>query len=709
MRKLISMFIAIVFLTFIAMASSVSPTMSKGLKIHVKKVHISSPAHAVKSVSRSATHATKSVSRSAKHATGSVRKTTKSVTRTAKRTTKTVGKTTKYATKTTVKGVAHVATKMAKPIVHVAKTTTRTVVTAVEHPKDTAVGMEKDAKTMGRYAKQDATDLAHGKVSKFMKDTAHQQNAVNNGISKATGVSVGVFKTIDAMNGGAIEKAAVSAAEHPEATLKSLKKDAKGVETAARTDAADIKSGNVTKLLRDTTKQGNSVITTEIKTEVQLSGMPIPKSVLKAGLSYEQTMNKMMTGQGAAEIIEALVYHKNTAALLMATKDMNTLQGNDVMNASNSVIHKETGISTAVLNTAEQIGMALAGGGEGAVASDAAKVVAESSVKAAEKDAVEAGVIAATKAAAKQTAKAGATDAAKDVATAGAKDAAEVATKDVVKTGAKDATKVAAKDATKVAARDATREITSAGAKEAAEVIPEGIVKNRIEFFEGLAKAGTKTAAKDAAKDAAKAGEKIATEDVAKVATKEAAEDTAKATAKVSFDEMVKTKLTAAAEDAAKDAIAKGASPAAVREAAEAAAKKTGEEIVNDTANYANYAVIAAKSGGGKMEVMKAVYTDAATASAYAALDAAKAGGATNEIVLRAARKAAEEYVARYTAADSARIAEVAERAAVHITPTFVAKSLITFVAWTEFEKGAVAGTSAGLNAADAAISGKSN
>lgn len=607
----------------------------------------------------------KSVSHSVSKASHSVSKATKTVTKGASSAAKTVSKGASSAEKTVAKGATKAAnTTMKKSGVETAvTTTTKTIVKAAEHPEETAKGLQKDAVGLEKDAKTDATDLAHGNVKKLMTDTAHQENAIDAGISKGTGVSVDTLKTVNAIEGGAMEKAAVQAAEHPEATLKSIEKDAKGVEHAVRTDAADVASGNAAKLLRDTTNQENSVIATAIKTEVQLTGMPVPKGILNAGISFDTTLNSMMTGQGAAAIIEALAHGKTDAALGMATKDMSTLQGNDLMNATNHEISKDTGLSTALLNTTEQVALAFAGGGEGAVASDAAKVVAKESVEAATKDAVAAGVQAGTEAAAKKTAEA----AAQQTVEAGAKAGAE----DVAKSAATTAAKDSAKEATSVGAK----EVTSAGAKEAAEVIPQGIVKERVAFFEGLAKTGTQ----DAAKDAAKSGAKAATEDAAKAGAKAAVEDAAKAgtvdatkaAAKGGFDDAVKSRLTAAAEAAAKDAVEKGFSGAALEQIVRLAVADAGDAVVEDTGKLASYAVKSRWQTADKF--METVAEDAAMAGTKAARGAVEKEGLA--AAAKVGAKEAGEYASRMMD-DSRFVDEVAARASKKIDIAFVANSL---------------------------------
>ncbi len=598
MRNPISAALTIGLLTSTAIVTALAPNIAN--------------AGILKSVEHAVSHETKSATSTVKKGAES---TEKSAAKGVKSTTETIKKGSESAEKSAGKDLSHVGEKTLKSsgVEDVAKASSKTIEKSVEHPQETAKGLEKDAKGLEKDAKTDATDLAHGNVKKLMTDTAHQENAIDDGISKGTGVSVGTLKTINAMNGGAIEKAGVNAAEHPKETLNAINKDAKGAEMAARTDAADIKSGNASKLLRDTTNQQNALIAAQLKTEVAMSGVPIPKSMVNAAVSYQTTMNTMMTGQGAAAIVEALVHGKNGAALGMAMNDANTLQGNQVLNATNHEVSKATGISTAVLNTTEQVAMALAGGGEGAVASDAAKVVAKEAVEAASKDAVKAGVEAALKASAKQGAEAGAKDAAKSTVKAVASDAAKDAAKGAAKDAAKDATKDAAKSAVKAAAKDGAGDTISAGVKDAADVIPKGIVQDRVAFFEGLGKAGTEDAAKAASADVAKAtaedAVKAMVEDAAKAKAEAAAGGAAKTAAKGGFDGAVKSRLTAAAEKAGKDAAEKGLDKEATKAAVEAAVKKEGENVAQETANLARYAV---ESGGDPIKLAEGVAKDAA-------------------------------------------------------------------------------------------------
>lgn len=689
MRAFGAMFAVAACCVFIVTAAGVSPAMSKGLKIHV---HIKSPEHIVRSVSRSVRHTTRSVTRSVTRTTRSVTRTARHATRTVTRDTRraagAVRRTADQAARTTERGVVHVADKVGTPVVKVAERTTRTVITAVEHPKQTIEALEKQAQILERYARMDVADLTHGNFSKLMRDTAHQLNAVNAGISQATGISTGVFKVIDAMAGAAFEKAVVEAARNPQAALRSFRRDMRAVAAAARTNAADIASGNMAKLLRDVTKQQNAVMAATIRTEVQLAGLPVPKSVLNAGIAYEQTMNKMLTGQGAAELIEAIAHGKTGTALLIATRDADVLQGNQLINATNSEIHKATGISTGVLNTVEQIAGLLVGDGPGVVASDAAKVVAQKSVQVAERDAVEAGVKAASEAAAKRTADSIATRTTTTGVQRTAERTAETGAERTAETGARQtatqATRQATRDAGETGARLGTREVTSPGAREATEVIPQGIVRQRVEFFEGLSRPGARTAVEDGARTAvrtgaertAETGARTAVEDAARTGARTAAGDTVKVAGKAGFDDMVKSRLTTAAENAAKESIEKGLHPFAVREAVEAAVKKAGEEVATDTANYARYAALAAKPGG-VVNVWKAVGTDAATAGGKAVWAAREAGTAA---AMHAGEKAAADYVGRWLTVDGGHLAEVAEKASAETTPTFVAKSLVTYV-----------------------------
>jgi hypothetical protein len=656
-------------------------------------------AHAVtfKSVVHSVSHGASSTADTVKKGAES---TEKNASKDVKSTTETVKKGTESTAKAAGKDLTHVGetTLKSSGVENVAKASTNTIKSAVENPKETAKALKKDAKGLERDAKTDANDLAHGNVKKLMKDTANQENAVDKGISKGTGVSMGTLKTINAINGGAMEKAAVEAAAHPNETLHALNKDAKGVEMAARTDAADIKSGNASKLLRDTTNQQNSLIAAEIKTEVALSGVPVPKAMVNAGVEYATTLNKMATGQGAAEIVEALAHGKNGAALLTATNDANTLQGNQILNSTNHVISKDTGISTAVLNTTEQVAMALAGGGEGAVASDAAKAVAHESVKAGSEAAVKAGEEAALKAAANGAGKAAAKDAASGVAKAAADDAA----KNAGKTAVNDAAKDAGKRVAKTAAEGSAKEVTSAGAKEAAEVIPKGIVKERVAFFEGLGKAGTEEAANAAAAEVAKVTAKDAVravvEDAAKAKAEAAAGGAAKSAAKTAekggFDGAVKSRLTAAAEKAGKDAAEKGLDKAATKAAIEAAVKKEGENVAQETANLARYAVV---SGGDPVKMAEAVANDAA-GEAYKVLAGETEKGFVGGLkglnraalnlgddeTMAAAKAAAADYTSRMMGnargMDPAIMTEVASRASAKMDKTFVADSLYAYM-----------------------------
>jgi hypothetical protein len=659
----------------------------------------------LKSVEHAVSHETKSATSTVKKGAES---TEKSAAKGVKSTTETIKKGSESTEKSARKDLSHVGEKTLKTsgVEDVAKASSKTIEKSVEHPQETAKGLEKDAKT-------DATDLAHGNVKKLMTDTAHQENAIDDGISKGTGVSVGTLKTINAMNGGAIEKAGVNAAEHPKETLNAINKDAKGAEMAARTDAADIKSGNASKLLRDTTNQQNALIAAQLKTEVAMSGVPIPKSMVNAAVSYQTTMNTMMTGQGAAAIVEALVHGKNGAALGMAMNDANTLQGNQVLNATNHEVSKATGISTAVLNTTEQVAMALAGGGEGAVASDAAKVVAKEAVEAASKDAVKAGVEAALKASAKQGAEAGAKDAAKSTVKAVASDTA--------KDAAKDATKDAAKSAVKAAAKDGAGDTVSAGVKDAADVIPKGIVQDRVAFFEGLGKAGTEDAAKAASADVAKAtaedAVKAMVEDAAKAEA--AAGGAAKTAAKGGFDGAVKSRLTAAAEKAGKDAAEKGLDKEATKAAVEAAVKKEGENVAQETSNLARYAV---ESGGDPIKLAESVAKDAAK-EAYQSLAGETKGfvGALKGLgkaaynlgdddAMVAAKAAAKDYTSRMMGnvrgLDPAIMDEVAARTTAKMDKAFVADSLYAYM--TDPMKGGLKlATTIGKDEAEPAIDKK--
>jgi hypothetical protein len=672
MRNPISAALTIGLLTSTAIFTAAAPNIANALTL--------------KSIEHSVSHETKSATDSVKKGAES---TEKNAAKGVKATTATIKKGSESAEKSAGKSLSHVGEKTLKSsgVENVAKASSKTIEKSVEHPQETAKGLEKDAKGLEKDAKTDATDLAHGNVKKLMSDTAHQENAVDAGISKGTGVSLSTLKTLNAMNGGAIEKAGVNAAEHPKETLAAINKDAKGAEMAARTDAADVKSGNASKLLRDTTNQQNALIAAQLKTEVAMSGLPIPKSMVNAAVSYQTTMNTMMTGQGAAAIVEALAHGKNGAALSMTMNDANTLQGNQVLNATNHEVSKATGISTAVLNTTEQVAMALAGGGEGAVASDAAKAVAKESVDAASQAAVKAGEEAALKSAAKQGAEAGAKDAAKSTVKAAASDAA----KDAAKGAAKDTATDAAKSAVKTAAKDGAEDTASAGAKDAAEVIPKGIVQDRVAFFESLGKAGGEDAAKAAAADVAKAtaedAVKAVVEDAAKAKAEAAAGEAAKAGVKSGFDDTVKSRLTAAAEQAGKDAAEKGLDKEATKALIEAAVKKEGENVVEETANLARYAV---SSGGNPATLAEDVAKDAA-AKAYQSLAGetegitgalkglGRAAGNLGDAEAReAAAAAAKDYVDRVMATrlNSELVGEVATRATAKMDTAFVAKSL---------------------------------
>lgn len=692
-RNPISAALTIGLLTSTAIVTALAPNIAK--------------AGILKSVEHAVSHETKSATSTVKKGAES---TEKSAAKGVKSTTETIKKGSESTEKSARKDLSHVGEKTLKTsgVEDVAKASSKTIEKSVEHPQETAKGLEKDAKT-------DATDLAHGNVKKLMTDTAHQENAIDDGISKGTGVSVGTLKTINAMNGGAIEKAGVNAAEHPKETLNAINKDAKGAEMAARTDAADIKSGNASKLLRDTTNQQNALIAAQLKTEVAMSGVPIPKSMVNAAVSYQTTMNTMMTGQGAAAIVEALVHGKNGAALGMAMNDANTLQGNQVLNATNHEVSKATGISTAVLNTTEQVAMALAGGGEGAVASDAAKVVAKEAVEAASKDAVKAGVEAALKASAKQGAEAGAKDAAKSTVKAVASDTA--------KDAAKDATKDAAKSAVKAAAKDGAGDTVSAGVKDAADVIPKGIVQDRVAFFEGLGKAGTEDAAKAASADVAKAtaedAVKAMVEDAAKAKAEAAAGGAAKTAAKGGFDGAVKSRLTAAAEKAGKDAAEKGLDKEATKAAVEAAVKKEGENVAQETSNLARYAV---ESGGDPIKLAESVAKDAAK-EAYQSLAGETKGfvGALKGLgkaaynlgdddAMVAAKAAAKDYTSRMMGnvrgLDPAIMDEVAARTTAKMDKAFVADSLYAYM--TDPMKGGLKlATTIGKDEAEPAIDKK--
>jgi hypothetical protein len=698
-RNPISAALTIGLLTSTAIVTALAPNIAK--------------AGILKSVEHAVSHETKSATSTVKKGAES---TEKSAAKGVKSTTETIKKGSESTEKSARKDLSHVGEKTLKTsgVEDVAKASSKTIEKSVEHPQETAKGLEKDAKT-------DATDLAHGNVKKLMTDTAHQENAIDDGISKGTGVSVGTLKTINAMNGGAIEKAGVNAAEHPKETLNAINKDAKGAEMAARTDAADIKSGNASKLLRDTTNQQNALIAAQLKTEVAMSGVPIPKSMVNAAVSYQTTMNTMMTGQGAAAIVEALVHGKNGAALGMAMNDANTLQGNQVLNATNHEVSKATGISTAVLNTTEQVAMALAGGGEGAVASDAAKVVAKEAVEAASKDAVKAGVEAALKASAKQGAEAGAKDAAKSTVKAVASDTAKDAAKGAAKDAAKDATKDAAKSAVKAAAKDGAGDTVSAGVKDAADVIPKGIVQDRVAFFEGLGKAGTEDAAKAASADVAKAtaedAVKAMVEDAAKAEA--AAGGAAKTAAKGGFDGAVKSRLTAAAEKAGKDAAEKGLDKEATKAAVEAAVKKEGENVAQETSNLARYAV---ESGGDPIKLAESVAKDAAK-EAYQSLAGETKGfvGALKGLgkaaynlgdddAMVAAKAAAKDYTSRMMGnvrgLDPAIMDEVAARTTAKMDKAFVADSLYAYM--TDPMKGGLKlATTIGKDEAEPAIDKK--
>jgi len=585
------------------------------------------------------------------------------------------GKALEHVEKTTVKSSG---------IENVAKASSKSIVNAVEHPEEEAKALQKDAVGLEKDAKTDASDIAHGNFSKLMKDTANQENAIDEGISKATGVSTDTLKTFNAIAGGAEEKLAVHAAEHPEETLKALKKDGVAVEKAARTDAADIASGNAAKLLRDTTNQDNALIAAQIRAAVAVEGIPVPPGVLKAGITFATTLNKWSTGQGAAEIIEALAHGKNGAALLMTMNDMNTLQGNGILNATNHVVSKDTGISTGVLNTTEQIGMFLAGGGESAVASDAAKVVAKESVEAASKGAVEAGMKAATEAAAKQAAEA----AVKQTAEVGAKGAAKVGAEGAVEAAAKAGAEDAAKSVAKTAAKDA-KDVTSAGAKEAAEVIPKGIVQERVAAIENkIAKVGiedaTKAGAKAATEEVAKTGAKVAAEETAKVSVKEATESATKKMTdtaadalekeKFGFDDMVKSRLAAAAKAAAKDAATMGLGEGATKMLVEEAVKKEGETIVSTTGKLGGYAAKSRMESPDKL--METIAGDAAYKGAGAAYEALGEGVVA---AAKAGKEAAVDYASRIMA-DSRFADEIAARASAKIDRAFVVDSLYKFV-----------------------------
>ncbi|MFZ0846534.1 MAG: hypothetical protein WAM62_12145 [Pseudolabrys sp.] len=708
MRNPISAAFTIGLLTSTAIVTALAPNIAN--------------AGILKSVEHAVSHETKSATSTVKKGAES---TEKSAAKGVKSTTETIKKGSESAEKSVGKDLSHVGEKTLKSsgVEDVAKASSKTIEKSVEHPQETAKGLEKDAKGLEKDAKTDATDLAHGNVKKLMTDTAHQENAIDDGISKGTGVSVGTLKTINAMNGGAIEKAGVNAAEHPKETLNAINKDAKGAEMAARTDAADIKSGNASKLLRDTTNQQNALIAAQLKTEVAMSGVPIPKSMVNAAVSYQTTMNTMMTGQGAAAIVEALVHGKNGAALGMAMNDANTLQGNQVLNATNHEVSKATGISTAVLNTTEQVAMALAGGGEGAVASDAAKVVAKEAVEAASKDAVKAGVEAALKASAKQGAEAGAKDAAKSTVKAVASDAAKDAAKGAAKDAAKDATKDAAKSAVKTAAKDGAGDTVSAGVKDAADVIPKGIVQDRVAFFEGLGKAGTEDAAKAASADVAKAtaedAVKAMVEDAAKAKAEAAAGGAAKTAAKGGFDGAVKSRLTAAAEKAGKDAAEKGLDKEATKAAVEAAVKKEGENVAQETSNLARYAV---ESGGDPIKLAESVAKDAAK-EAYQSLAGETKGfvGALKGLgkaaynlgdddAMVAAKAAAKDYTSRMMGnvrgMDPAIMDEVAARTTAKMDKAFVADSLYAYM--TDPMKGGLKlATTIGKDEAEPAIDKK--
>ena len=629
MRGFVSKVAAAACCALIVIAAGVAPAMAKGWKIHI---HVRKIEH---SVSHAVHHATRSVQRGVKHATRKVTRTAKKVERGTKKAVRTVRRTTDRAVHTVERGTVHVADKVGAPAVKVVDRTTHTVVHAVEHPKETIEALEKTAVNLERYATMDVSDIMHGNIRKLMRDTARQQSAINRGISRDTGVSVGVLKVIEDLEGAALAKAAARVAENPRAALAELKKDARAAAAAARTDAADIASGNAAKLLRDMTNQQASVMGAVMKTEVQLSGLPVPKSMMRAALTYQATMLKMMSGQGAAEIIEAIARGKTGDAFQIAMRDSNTLQGTDLTNAANSQIHKLTGISTAVLSTAEQIAGAFVGGGQEAVASDAAKVVAEGSVKAAEEDAVKAGVKAATD------------DAARQATRSGSRQATTTVDRQATTTGTRQATRQATRD---TAGRVGTRAVTSPGAREAEEVIPQGIVRQRIEFFEGLSRTGTRTGVEDATSTGARTATQTATRTATQTATTAAGKG---------FDDMVKSRLQAAAEDAAKEATRNGLSPRQVEQFTRAAVRKAGSEITDDTANFARYAVIAARPGSNEA-VLQAVAKDAAEL-------AVKTGS----------RRAAEAYMARWSAVEASQLTEVAARSGAHMTPTFVARSLI--------------------------------
>lgn len=529
-----------------------------------------------------------------------------------------------------------------------------------------------------------------------MRDTARQQSVVNRGISRETGVSVGVLKVIEDMEGAALAKAAARVAENPRAALNQLKKDARSVASAARTLAADIKSGNAAKLLRDVTKEQNALLSAGLKAEIQLSGLPVPKSMMQAGLAYQETMNKMLSGQGAAEIIEALARGKTNVALLIAARDANTLQGTGLTNAANSELHKLTGISTAVLNTGEQIASLFVGGGQEAIVQDTAKVVAEQSVKAASEDAVKAGVKAAADDAARQATQTGtrqATRTAERQATETAtrqttreagREVTREATQEVTQQATRQATREATRETVDTGARVGTREVTSPGAREAVEVIPQGIVRDRVRYFESLSRPGVRTAVEDGARtgtrtaveegartgtrtaveEATRPGAETAVEDVGRTGARTATGDAVQVAGKGGYDDMVKSRLIAAAEDAAREATRNGLNPVQVEQFTRGAVRKAGEEIASDSANYARYAMLAAK-GKGAVQVWQAAATDAAT-----------------EALVKASPNAAKEYMARWAAADGAHIAELATKVSASKLmrdPVWIASSLAYF------------------------------
>jgi len=652
---------------FIAVAD-VSSAMAKGFHIHV---HFKRVEH---TVSHAVHHATRSVQRGVKHATRKVTRTAKKVERGTKKAASAVRRTTDRVAHTAEKGVVHVANKVGTPVVRSAERTARTVIHAAEHPKETVEALEKTAVNLARYATMDVSDIMHGNIKKLMSDTARQQSAINRGIARDTGVSVGVLNVIDDMMGAALTKAAGRVAENPRAALEELKKDARAAAAAARTDAADIASGNGAKLLRDMTNQQASVMGVVLKTQVQLTGLPVPKSMMSAALTYQSTMLKMMSGQGAAEIIEAIAHGKANTALIIATRDANTLQGTGLTNAANSEIHKATGISTAVLNTAEQIGSLFVGGGQEALVSDTARVVAQDSVKAASEDAVKAGVKAASDDAARQATQTGTRQATRTAEREATQTGTRQATRDAGREATQESSQQATREAAETGARRGTREITSPGAREATEVIPQGIVRDRVRYFEGLSRRGvttavedgTRTGARTAVEDATRTGTETAVQETGRTAERTATGDAGKVAGKGSYDEMVKSRLNAVAEDAAREATRNGLSPAQVEVFTRGAVRKAGDEIANDTANYARYAMLAAK-GKGTAQVWEAAAADAAT-----------------EALLKASPSAAKEYMARWAAAEGAHIEEVAARVSgskLMRDPRWIASSLTYYAA----------------------------